>query len=335
MACEMLEEVPCIICGNTDAETLWAMDSFGYGESVLRRCKCCGLLYYSPRLNEPALKEVYSGVSDSYNYADSLAEQAYATKRAKRCIKLIRRFSSASAPGRLLDVGCGFGFYLQVACGHGWEVVGVEIAKPVAEFAREQFGLQVIASDFEHAELKPPFDVVMFHHVLEHLRDPRRALRKANHLLRDGGLLLLSVPNAASLPARLAGQEWVWFGELHLYHFTPITIYRLLELCGFKPIHTETHHGHMLWDASRVAANALRKLGLKSGAMHVRGKRELSKSTAMLKWTFKFASLMVWMPLLPSVWLCYRLGFGPDLWVLSRKQFSVECEAPNDLGDSR
>lgn len=333
MARRMLEEVPCAICGGNDADALWAIDSFGYGESVLRRCKCCGLLYYSPRLNERALEEVYSGTSDSYNYADFLAERAYATKRANRCIELIQRFSGTSTPGRLLDVGCGFGFYLQVARRHGWDAVGVEPAKPVAEFASEQLGLQVIASDFEHAELEPPFDVIMFHHVLEHLRHPKQALCKANHLLRYGGLLLLSVPNAASLPARLAGQEWVWFGELHLYHFTPITICRLLELCGFKPIHTETHHGHMLSDASRVAANALRKVGLKSGAMHVRGKRELSEATAALKWAFRFASLMVWMPLLPFIWLCYRLGFGPDLWVLSRKQFSVGCEALSDLGD--
>ncbi len=326
MTDEALEVVPCAICESDDAETLWAMDSFGYGESVLRRCKRCGLLYYSPRLTEPVLKGIYSGTSDAYDYAHYLAERHRAMRRAGRCLKLIRRFGGTSTAGRLLDVGCGHGFYLQVARQHGWEAVGVEPAEPVAEFARRQFGLQVVTGDFEHAELEPPFDVIMFHHVLEHLRHPKQALRKANQLLRDGGLLLLSVPNAASLSARLAGREWVWFGELHLYHFTPTTMSRLLEMCGFKPIHTETHHGRMLWDSSRVAANALSKLGLRSGASRLRGKTELSKPAAALKWAFRFASLMVWMPLLPFVWLCYRLGFGPDLWVVARKQFSVECE---------
>ncbi|MCS7252482.1 MAG: class I SAM-dependent methyltransferase [Armatimonadota bacterium] len=322
----MLEEVPCAVCGNDDADRLWEMDTFGYGASVLRRCRRCGLLYYSPRLSELALERVYSGTSEAYDYTQDLCELNYTARRARRCIKLIRKFSDVSTTIRLLDVGCGFSFFLLVAKQHGWEAVGVEPAKPVANFAREQFGLQIIASDFENAELEEAsFDVVMFHHVLEHLRHPKWALCKANHLLRSGGLLVLSLPNAASLPARLAGREWICFGELHLHHFTPMTLSHLLKLCGFKPIHIETHHGRILWDSARVAANALSKLGLKSGASKMRGRRELSRRAMAIKCAFRFASLMVWMPLLPFVWLCYRLGFGPDLWICARKESSVDC----------
>lgn len=219
----------------------------------------------------------------------------------------------------MLDVGCGYGFYLQVAKAHGFEAIGIEPAEPVAKFASERFGLDVIASDFESAQLDDgSFDVLMMHHVLEHLRNPKMALRKAKKLLKDNGLLIISVPNAASMPAKLAGREWVYFGELHLYHFTPMTIQRLLGFCGFKVVHMETHHGYILWDAPRIAANALRKLGMRHGGMQFRGKGVRSTSKRALRWAFRFFAIFVWMPIAPFVWLLYCLGFGPDLWVCAR-----------------
>jgi hypothetical protein len=72
-------------------------------------------------------------------------------------------------------------------------------------------------------------------HVLEHLTDPLAAIQRARTLLTDDGRLLISVPNLASLQARLFGPDWLHLDlPRHLFHFTPRSLERLLERSGFR-----------------------------------------------------------------------------------------------------
>jgi len=138
--------------------------------------------------------------------------------------------------GRILDVGCGLGFALALYRGRGWTPFGVEPSPVAARYAREVLGLPVHQGEFLDARFPSAFvDVVLFQHSLEHVPHPSVELREAHRVLKGSGLLVVMVPNAASLDARLFGRWWfAWDLPRHLYHFTPRTASALLAKAGFR-----------------------------------------------------------------------------------------------------
>lgn len=145
--------------------------------------------------------------------------------------------------GRLLDVGCGSGEFLQRHVALGWEGWGVEVSPEAVRYAREKRGLRVFQGELAAARFPPAmFDTVVFNHSLEHMFSPTATLREVHRILRPGGRLFLALPNAASAEARLFGRWWFgWEVPRHLYHFTPRTLDRCLRQSGFRVI-------RMAWD---------------------------------------------------------------------------------------
>ena len=138
--------------------------------------------------------------------------------------------------GKMLDVGCGLGFVLAVYRERGWTPFGVEPNPVAARYAREVVGLPVHQGELLDARFPSGFvDVVLFRHTLEHMPSPSIELREAHRILRDSGVLVVMLPNAAGLDARLFGPWWVaWDLPRHLYHFTPRTASALLARTGFR-----------------------------------------------------------------------------------------------------
>lgn len=138
--------------------------------------------------------------------------------------------------GRILDVGCGLGFALAAYRERGWTPFGVELSPVAARYAREVVGLSVHQGELLDARFPSGFvDVVLFRHTLEHMPSPSAELREAHRVLRDSGILVVMVPNAAGLDARLFGPWWVaWDLPRHLFHFTPRTAAALLAKTGFR-----------------------------------------------------------------------------------------------------
>jgi SAM-dependent methyltransferase len=144
----------------------------------------------------------------------------------------------SGTPGRWLDVGCASGFLLAAARDKGWEVSGIEVSSWAAQFAVEQLQLRVFCGSVEQFAGtwtdQPPFDVITAMSVLEHLPHPSVMVEAARSLLRPGGLLVLRVPNIASVDRLWHGRSWRgWQVPHHLYHFTPRSITQLLGRHGF------------------------------------------------------------------------------------------------------
>jgi SAM-dependent methyltransferase len=140
----------------------------------------------------------------------------------------------------LLDVGCGFGAFLEAAKSVGWRVFGVEVAfGPASIAARHHDVFYGLLSD---APYEPnSFDVIRLNNVIEHVSSPRMLLRDIRRLLRPGGLLFISTPNVSSFTAALQGARWRYVqGENHIYLFSLRTIGKLLESSGFKVVSLTT-----------------------------------------------------------------------------------------------
>ncbi|MFH1538258.1 MAG: class I SAM-dependent methyltransferase [bacterium] len=229
-----LEKTNCDLCGSGEKMLLYDKSPF-----LIVRCAECGLVYVSPRLSVRALKEevydeAYFDAERGYGLAGHFDEgRREAARRAREILAWVER---SAKRGRLLDVGCAGGFFLDAARRRGWEVRGVEFATSAAALAREAFGLDVFEGEITDAPFEEAsFDVVTLLDVIEHLTSPAAGLKKARALLRPGGKLFVITPNFDSLSRRSHGKNWgLLEPEHHLYYFTPKTIDRMTAGAGFK-----------------------------------------------------------------------------------------------------
>jgi 2-polyprenyl-3-methyl-5-hydroxy-6-metoxy-1,4-benzoquinol methylase len=140
--------------------------------------------------------------------------------------------------GRLLDVGCGSGRFLQVMQKAGWDVLGVDPDEAAVERARVVFGVPAISGDLLQLELPADsFDAVTLSHVIEHALHPIDLLKACHRLLKPRGCLALSTPNAAAWGHRLFGRHWNQLDvPRHLHLFSSEGVARVLAESGFVQI---------------------------------------------------------------------------------------------------
>jgi SAM-dependent methyltransferase len=137
-------------------------------------------------------------------------------------------------PGRVLDVGCAYGWFLQAARERGWATAGVEVEDATASEARVA-GLDVFTGTLADAALPDgAFDVVGLWDVLEHVPDTDAFLAECRRVLKPGGILAINSPNVRSVMAAVAREDWSWLLlPQHIYHFTPRSMRQTLERRGF------------------------------------------------------------------------------------------------------
>jgi 2-polyprenyl-3-methyl-5-hydroxy-6-metoxy-1,4-benzoquinol methylase len=141
--------------------------------------------------------------------------------------------------GRWLDVGFGNGALLTTAAEFGFDVVGLDLRESCVRMMQE-FGYEAHALEFESYGPNDPFDVISMADVLEHMPFPRPALRHAWALLREGGILFLSMPNSDSFLWKFLTRQGAnpYWGEIEHYHnFGRQRLYALLLECAFEPVH--------------------------------------------------------------------------------------------------
>jgi 2-polyprenyl-3-methyl-5-hydroxy-6-metoxy-1,4-benzoquinol methylase len=161
--------------------------------------------------------------------------------------EFIKRFLK-NRSGRLLDMGCGLGFFVDmVGRVANWESYGCEISPVAVRYARRKLGLtNVLCSRLDNVSLPPgSFDVVTFWDVIDHLLYPDPVLRRCHDLLRPGGICFIRTPNIWNQLWRARVRKLLWgmqptFSYLqarrHLHHYSMFTIQRLLERNGFGQV---------------------------------------------------------------------------------------------------
>lgn len=264
MHAESPEYICCNQCGADTPQLLFAAPAQPQCPARplgVVRCRACGLVYRNIRPNAKELSGYY-GQWEAANLSPAMM-----AGRTEVFDAILRRLAPFRRNNRVLDVGAGHGFFLRACADRGWEGNGVEPSRRAVDYARQQLGLSLTCGTFEEAAYPAGhFDAVTFINVLEFLPDPKGALRKAQALLRPGGVVAVRFSNATFHVAafklfRFLGRvhrrlNLVDLAVIHLYAFDANSITRLLLESGF----TEAKVSSL--PLSWITNNKLRIMGL-------------------------------------------------------------------------
>ncbi|ASQ90723.1 methyltransferase type 12 [Prosthecochloris sp. GSB1] len=216
-------------------------------EWSLVRDRETGLIYLSPRPTEEEMALHYpeSGYDPHRPTVTvkTLSDRLYLALRHCSLLwkaSLIERNGPPLSPdSRLLEIGCSDGGLLDALMKRNGipagNCRGYEKSGRSSELARKRFGLDIQTADICDTLPSDSFDRIILWHSLEHLHRLNETLAAVSRLLAPEGRIVIALPNAASLDAALYGRNWVaWDAPRHLYHFTPLTLAKLLRKHGLE-----------------------------------------------------------------------------------------------------
>lgn len=211
----------CLVCSSNQLNVLPE-----YAATHLVECHSCAFVFAQQIPTEQELIAHYEGYSRN-DYLSPIT--------IKRYHELLDTFEPYRKTGKLLDVGCGIGYFLEVAKERGWEVHGTEYTDEAISIC-ESKGItmqqgKLDPSDYQLGE----FDIITSFEVIEHINNPQEELVNFHSLLRSGGLVYVTTPNFNSLLRyRLKADYDVITYPEHLSYYTPKTIRFLFKKSGFS-----------------------------------------------------------------------------------------------------
>lgn len=205
----------------------------------LFRCEECGFVFTQDHPDEQMIGRYYDS-EDYISHSDTKSGLINRLYRAGRNIMLHKKLKftetiSRINRGRILDIGCGTGYFAAKMKENGWIVTGIEPEVKAREVGISRFGLEILEPEKISSLAGGSFDVITMWHSLEHLHDPYNYSLEILRLLKPDGLLISALPNCDSYDARHYGGSWAAYDvPRHLWHFTPKTFSLFAEKTGFK-----------------------------------------------------------------------------------------------------
>jgi SAM-dependent methyltransferase len=272
---EIEQLAACPLCGSKALRRAFVPD--------VDQCAECQVFFRNPRPTQEDIRKSYNegAVYAEWSQSDPAQKTAMWRRRLNRIIPL--------KPGsRLLDVGAGDGFFLDLARAAGYDTCGTELSETGAALAKAR-GHDLRIGQIGNLDFGGQrFDVITLWHVLEHVPNPGRVLDAVLGLLAPGGILALAVPNEENrlfrhrlgllrVPNPLG--PLTWGQEIHLTHFQPATLRRALTSRGAKLLREDVDDIY----GDRRLSN-LAKLGLQKSLLRLTG------------WHFSMAMMVICTP---------------------------------------
>ena len=237
------------------------------GEFPITRCQSCGFLQTGKVLDEAEINRRYED-----DYGGERMQQGQIVN-APVNLHLLEKSVTLSAQTKVLDVGCGYGFFLKaVKDKYKAEVTGVELAKAEVDFARDTLGINVLSS--LEGLPKHAFDVICMFEVIEHIAKPKEFLEEVITLLKPGGKLLIVTDNFSAPIVRNMGNHFPkWIPHQHISLFEGPTLTKLMQ--SLPEFSITSRYAFTPWEL--VAKGWVYKLtGGRKGASHFSLNHELS-----------------------------------------------------------
>lgn len=218
----------CLICNSTHLKPL-----YGYEKDSLVKCQDCRFVF-SQKI--PTQKELVKYYEDTYSRDDYLSP--ITIKRYNEVLDFLEKYRKTN---RLLDLGSGIGYFLEVAKLRGWEVFGTEFTEDAFQICQKK-GATMHMGPLNTDNYNPDFfDVITSFEVIEHINNPRDELPVYKEILRKGGVIYFTTPNFHSIERYVLKGKYsaIKYPE-HLSYYSKKTINYLFNKNEFKKIKLET-----------------------------------------------------------------------------------------------
>jgi len=228
----------CNLCGNVDRIAFCPENGRG-----LVQCTHCKLVFVG---EQPSAEELYALYGETYfhndesgevGYSDYIKDEPNIRKTVNKRFDHIEKFVQS---GKMIDVGCAMGFFIDEASKRGWEVEGLDVSHFAVEYTKKTFGHTAYEGSLMDVDLpKDAYDLVTMYDVIEHVPDPQGYMNRVAELLKSGGIYELATPDVGSIPARLTGKRWIGYklADEHVYYFSVKTLTKMLDNAGFDVVH--------------------------------------------------------------------------------------------------
>ena len=235
----------CTICNSDQIHSIYWVPDRHYGiqgEYNISKCNTCGLVFLNPMPNEKELadfypQESYYSYNISYkrrNSVKNLISSMLFLGYEPKDNKLLTKMGNGKGK-KMLDVGCGNGWFIYQWKNRGWDVYGVEPGLNGAKTGRKA-GLNIHHGDLLSAKFESEsFEYIRLNHSFEHIHNPDEILQEIHRILKPEGTLFIGVPNINSFNGKLFKQYWYYLGApFHTYSYSDKTLPVFLEKQGFK-----------------------------------------------------------------------------------------------------
>lgn len=229
----------CPICESDQFEPFLRCEDYTVSRETFQivNCKNCGFKFTNPRPEESQLGKFYKSeeyVSHS-NTNKGFINSTYQSVRKYTLLKKLQLISKYFKTGKILDIGCGTGEFLNTCKNAKWITIGIEPDNDARQMAIKNFELDVR----DESELKnlsdQSFDVISMWHVLEHVPKLNERIEELKRLIKPNGIIIIAVPNCDSLDAKIYTEFWAAYDlPRHLYHFTPKDIESIFRKHSMK-----------------------------------------------------------------------------------------------------
>ena len=228
--CSSTQFSPFLVC----KDYLVSQESF-----AIQQCNACEFRFTNPRPDNTTIgsyyeSEQYISHNDESNGVISVAYRTVRKYTLRSKLQLVNKLHQGT--GRILDVGCGTGTFLETCKKGGWSIMGVEPDRDARAISTEKLQVAVEAN-LSALIGAGSFDIISLWHVLEHMPSLSQTIPQLYELLTGAGTLLIAVPNSDSYDATYFKEYWAAYDvPRHLHHFTPSTIEPLFGQYGFRLI---------------------------------------------------------------------------------------------------
>ena len=216
-----LTHVECCVCETDAAQPIGVGFDFEYRTSadafLAMQCDSCGLVYLNPRPNVSEFETIYPPSYHALDFSEKDFGFVHKVRSRLEAKRLLELCAGLPDDARILDVGCGDGFHLNLLKKYGkssWTLEGVDIDRRAAEMA-EKSGLKVHVGSIETLDLpRNSYDLAFMIQTIEHVEKPEKVLSAAREVLKPNGKLVVVTDNTDSIDFALFKGSY-WGG----YHF--------------------------------------------------------------------------------------------------------------------
>ena len=228
----------CKLCGSPGAH-----HQFNLTEKLgVFACKKCQVLFMEPQLSDEEITLLYSeGYYKSWGISGTSENEVSKQMKIDTFLLRLKEIQKHVKKGKVLDIGCATGFFLEAAKNLGYEPFGIELSEYSSTLAKNKFGASAIFhGKLEDCDFKAEtFDVITMFDLIEHVRVPSETLAHAARLLKPGGIIMITTPDNKSVSNKLMGKKWTHYKKEHFYYFDQHSLNYIAEKNHLDLIHSE------------------------------------------------------------------------------------------------